>query len=183
MGNRVVDYPMHPSDAAHKVRHVLIEIWRRTEFWVTQSICRVSFGKSGGIQMGQSAWRFCTQCFSMFFDGSPDKGACPAAGGHTAQGFMFVLPHDIPAEQDVMTFDSEPSTCGIPLSRSHLVVQTNGSHTTHGQTHDSGFESPSRRRSVWPDHADRPPQSRRPRWGKSVGTKRNCAKSSSLHPI
>ena len=29
-------------------------------------------------------------------DGRPDKGTCPAGGGHSASGFMFVLPHDIP---------------------------------------------------------------------------------------
>jgi hypothetical protein len=29
----------------------------------------------------------------MFFDGFPDKGRCPAGGGHQAAGFNFVLPH------------------------------------------------------------------------------------------
>ena len=46
--------------------------------------------------MGQSAWRFCDKCLPMFFDGAPNKGACPSGGGHTSQGFMFVLPHDVP---------------------------------------------------------------------------------------
>ena len=34
----------------------------------------------------------------MFFDGDPNnKGACPAGGGHLANGFNFVLPHGLPA--------------------------------------------------------------------------------------
>jgi hypothetical protein len=32
----------------------------------------------------------------MFFDGYPNKGACPAGGGHGAAGFVFVLAHDVP---------------------------------------------------------------------------------------
>jgi hypothetical protein len=33
----------------------------------------------------------------MFFDGFAAKGNCAAGGAHEAQGFMFALPHDIPA--------------------------------------------------------------------------------------
>ena len=34
----------------------------------------------------------------MFFDGDPNrKGVCDKGGGHVAQGFLFVLPHDVPA--------------------------------------------------------------------------------------
>lgn len=173
---------MRPPDTAHKSDMFWSKYGGGQNFGLTQSICGVSYGQSGGIQMGQSARRFCTQCFSMFFNDCPNEGACPAAGGHTAQAMMFVLPHDIPAEQDVMTFDSGCLTCGMPLSGSaHLVVQKNGSHTINGPIHDSGFEFPGRRRSVWPD--DLPPQPRRPGSAKSVGTKRNRAKSSSLHPI
>lgn len=43
---------------------------------------------------GQNAWRFCAKCRSLFFDGSPNKGSCPAGGGHAAAGFVFYLPHD-----------------------------------------------------------------------------------------
>jgi len=45
----------------------------------------------------QAAWRFCNKCNALFFDGYPQKGSCPAGGGHAAQGYMFVLPHDIGA--------------------------------------------------------------------------------------
>ena len=44
----------------------------------------------------QDQWRFCGKCDGMFFDGSPDKGRCPAGGAHQANGFNFVLPHDVP---------------------------------------------------------------------------------------
>ena len=45
---------------------------------------------------GQPDWRFCNKCFAMFFAAFPSQGQCPAGGGHAAQGFNFVLPHDIP---------------------------------------------------------------------------------------
>jgi hypothetical protein len=41
----------------------------------------------------QFDWRFCDKCYTMFFDGYPDKKKCPAGGGHAAQGFMFGLLH------------------------------------------------------------------------------------------
>jgi hypothetical protein len=44
----------------------------------------------------QQDWRFCHKCSAMFFDGFPDKGACPAGGGHEAAGFNFALPRDQP---------------------------------------------------------------------------------------
>jgi hypothetical protein len=44
----------------------------------------------------QGGWRNCHKCQAMFFDGYPNKGACPAGGGHGAAGFVFVLAHDVP---------------------------------------------------------------------------------------
>ena len=41
----------------------------------------------------QADWRFCQKCQSMFFDGYPTKGICPAGGAHNAKGYNFVLPH------------------------------------------------------------------------------------------
>lgn len=70
--------------------------------------------------MEQSDWRFCTKCDAMFFDGFPGKGVCAGGGGHTAAGFMFVLPHSVgetPNAQgawrfcqkcNVMFFDGSP---------------------------------------------------------------------------
>jgi hypothetical protein len=48
------------------------------------------------INRGQAAWRFCFRCHSMYFDGSPGKGRCPAGGGHAAAGYVFYLPHERP---------------------------------------------------------------------------------------
>ena len=75
----------------------------------------------------QAAWRFCQQCMAMFFDGDPThKGACPSTGGpHVAQGFIFVLPHDIPETPTdqgfwrfcgkcmALFFDLDPTNKGI----------------------------------------------------------------------
>ena len=71
--------------------------------------------------MDQSDWRFCGKCFSLFFDGFPAKGFCPADGqNHVPNGYMFVLPHDVPETADtqgawrfcdkdfVMFFDGRP---------------------------------------------------------------------------
>jgi hypothetical protein len=44
----------------------------------------------------QGHWRFCHKCNAMFFNGFPAKGLCAAGGGHEAQGFNFLLPHDVP---------------------------------------------------------------------------------------
>lgn len=41
----------------------------------------------------QAEWRFCSKCNSMFFNGAPKKGRCPAGEGHAAQGFNFSLPY------------------------------------------------------------------------------------------
>jgi hypothetical protein len=51
--------------------------------------------KKGTKMPEQLAWRFCVKCEAMFYDGFPDKGRCPAGGGHEAAGFNFVLPHDV----------------------------------------------------------------------------------------
>lgn len=42
-----------------------------------------------------AGWRFCSKCYAMFWDATQQKGKCPAGGGHSAQGYKFVLPHDL----------------------------------------------------------------------------------------
>jgi hypothetical protein len=42
----------------------------------------------------QADWRFCQKCQSLFFDGYPAKGVCPASGAHNAAGYNFVLAHN-----------------------------------------------------------------------------------------
>ncbi len=37
------------------------------------------------------SWRFCHKCSGLFFDGRPQKGTCPAGGGHEAKGLEFNL--------------------------------------------------------------------------------------------
>jgi hypothetical protein len=39
----------------------------------------------------QHQWRFCAKCTGMFYNGFPDKGFCPAGGGHAAAGFDFAI--------------------------------------------------------------------------------------------
>ena len=53
-----------------------------------------------GTSTTQTEWRFCNKCHAMFYDGygekGTEKGQCPAGGGHMAQGYGFVLPHELP---------------------------------------------------------------------------------------
>jgi hypothetical protein len=49
----------------------------------------------GGTAKAQNQWRFCNKCFVMFYDGYPGKGVCAAGNAHLAQGYNFVLPHDL----------------------------------------------------------------------------------------
>lgn len=49
------------------------------------------FARSSGTQHD---WRFCSKCHLMFFDGYPNKGNCPAGGGHAAAGYNFRLSYD-----------------------------------------------------------------------------------------
>ena len=80
----------------------------------------------------QDQWRFCNKCNSMFFDGFPTKGHCPAdGGGHQAQGFMFTLPHDVPETPNTqgawrfcnkcteMFFDGFPAKGHCPAGGGH----------------------------------------------------------------
>ena len=49
-----------------------------------------------GTAKAQDQWRFCGKCFAMFYDGYPGKGVCASdQQGHVAQGYDFVLPHDL----------------------------------------------------------------------------------------
>jgi hypothetical protein len=34
--------------------------------------------------VAQRDWRFCDKCFSMWFNGRPTNGACPAGGAHSS---------------------------------------------------------------------------------------------------
>jgi hypothetical protein len=49
----------------------------------------------------QYDWRFCSKCWTMFWDGDPNnKGRCQKGGGHTAQGLMFGLSSQPPGQAD-----------------------------------------------------------------------------------
>ena len=36
--------------------------------------------------IGQNNWRFCRKCFSLWFNGFPTNGVCPAGGAHDGSG-------------------------------------------------------------------------------------------------
>jgi hypothetical protein len=42
---------------------------------------------------GQNQWRFCTKCFSLFFEPASGGAPCTVGGQHVAQGFDFRLNH------------------------------------------------------------------------------------------
>ena len=41
-------------------------------------------------------WKFCVNCFAMFFHGFAVNGVCPAGGPHAPLGFTFLLNHEEP---------------------------------------------------------------------------------------
>jgi len=48
-------------------------------------------------------WRYCVKCQSLFYDGSANRGVCPAGGGHQAAGYIFAISYDereTPTAQD-----------------------------------------------------------------------------------
>jgi hypothetical protein len=86
--------------------------------------------------MAQRDWRFCGKCFTMFFDGYPDKGACPGGGKHQAAGYNFVLPFGMapgPQSQGSWTYCNKCHSLffnGDPAHRG--VCQLGGSHDGTG---------------------------------------------------
>ncbi|WP_079596594.1 hypothetical protein [Arthrobacter sp. P2b] len=38
-------------------------------------------------------WCRCTKCFALFYDGSPQKGACPGGGGHSGDRLGYLVPY------------------------------------------------------------------------------------------
>jgi hypothetical protein len=83
----------------------------------------------------QEGWRFCRKCHAMFFDGYPDKGVCPAGGAHAAEGFNFVLTHDVAGggQRDwrycekcyAMFFDGYPGKGVCPAGGAHAAAGFN----------------------------------------------------------
>ena len=85
----------------------------------------------------QKEWRYCNNCHGLFFDGYPDKGRCPAGGGHIAIGYNFVLPHDVgptPNQQDAwrycnnchgLFFDGYPDKGRCPAGGGHIAIGYN----------------------------------------------------------
>ena len=81
----------------------------------------------------QDNWRLCSKCSAQFFNGYPQKGRCPAGGGHAAQGFNFVLPYDVPESPQAqgawrfcnkcneLFFGADPQTGACPTGGGHVA--------------------------------------------------------------
>jgi hypothetical protein len=82
----------------------------------------------------QDSWRFCNKCHGLFFNGYPNKGRCPAGGGHVAQGYNFVLPYAVSespqaqgawrfcAKCQIMFFDGYPQKGVCPGGGGHAAA-------------------------------------------------------------
>ena len=73
----------------------------------------------------QRDWRFCNKCHSLFFDGYPDKGRCPAGRGHLAQGLNFVIFHD-PDTAPATPAATVPPAISIRREESAFLVSGSG---------------------------------------------------------
>jgi hypothetical protein len=79
----------------------------------------------------QGNWRFCNKCLAMFFAGGSGQGTCAAGGAHVAQGFNFVLAHDVagPGQRDwrfcnkccALFFDGYPGKGVCPAGGAHVA--------------------------------------------------------------
>ncbi|HEX2296428.1 MAG TPA: hypothetical protein VHN37_14120 [Actinomycetota bacterium] len=94
-------------------------------------------------EFGTNEWRFCNQCFGLFFDGDPmNKGTCPGAAiagtGHRAQGYDFYLRHDVP---EASTEERDWRMCSRCLllfrgpQTPQSVCPAGGTHTTTSTDH------------------------------------------------
>lgn len=85
----------------------------------------------------QAEWRFCQKCRILFFNGYPEKGACPGGGGHGATGFNYMPPYDVagtPTAQDAwrycqkchgMFYDGYPEKGACPGGGGHSAAGYN----------------------------------------------------------
>lgn len=79
----------------------------------------------------------------MFFDGSPDKGRCPAGAGHVAQGYNFTLPHETAGfALGPKVFSGQITSRGLAALGGWVEVTLNpdGSQRWRGHAHDSGAD-------------------------------------------
>ena len=92
-----------------------------------------------GTGNSQSDWRYCHLCHAMFYDGYPDKGHCEGAApsisdprrhaGHESAGYMFVLPHDLPA----FPFPPTPTITLSAIEDNGKFIQVTGAGFTPTQ--------------------------------------------------
>lgn len=99
----------------------------------------------------QSDWRYCEKCQSLFFDGYEKKGICPAGGAHQAQGFNFLLTHDVPAPgQDQWRFCDK---CQVLFfngyEKTKGVCSAGGAHNAQGFNFVLLHDSPARGQAQW----------------------------------
>ena len=85
---------------------------------------------AGGPVQSQARWRYCNKCQSLFFNGYASKGVCAGGGGHSAEGYDFVLRYGAaagPGQRDwrfcekcgSMFFDGYPSKGVCPAGDAH----------------------------------------------------------------
>src|SRR5215475_290342 len=97
-GRRFLKTSAMPSEMSYRSRRHFLK--GGASLWIvgvlsvtTRPRAALAAGIPAGGDKGQGDWRFCNKCNGIFYDGYPQKGRCPAGGGHVAQGFNFVLSH------------------------------------------------------------------------------------------
>lgn len=98
----------------------------------------------------QNAWRYCSKCAVLFYDGSPNyKGVCPAGGGHEYRkglGYAYLLGFLPPPPPPPTQLDFNASPIGFKSGIaaggwSHLTLFPDGRYQYKGHFHDSGAVS------------------------------------------
>ncbi len=86
-------------------------------------------GNGGAYQYD---WRFCSKCKALYFDGSANKGRCPAGKGHQAQGFNFGLDLHKPAGKSQSDWRFCQKCEGLFWSGTKGTCAAGGAHLAQG---------------------------------------------------
>jgi hypothetical protein len=94
----------------------------------------------------QADWRFCNKCNGMFWNGTADKGRCPAGEGHIPQGVLFSVHFDAGKAGNTIQYDwrlcSKCYSLFFEGDPNKSVCATGGGHVAQGFVFGLSHETP-----------------------------------------
>ena len=105
-----------------------------------QFLLHYDAGKGNGGEY-QYDWRFCSKCKGLYWDGSANKGRCPAGKGHAAQGFNFGLDLHKPAGRSQSDWRFCQKCDGLFWSGTKGSCAAGGAHVAQGFVFSVPYQS------------------------------------------